>query len=364
MVECVKIKFIFVIFFCLFLFIGLFGCAEQENGQGVSPTPGKEILVAQDSGYSRPIWCGGGELLAYIADWSDISSYNIQTGQRVEIAERSILPIVCTPSGERLIYLDSDGAGWDDNSIEPGTLGLWTYEFKTKERRQLAIVYTEEVTPFGENILSPDGRKLFLGLRPKKRVELLESAPGIIWSATKRTASSFVWLPDSSGVVMSYWNEELGRDVLDISTFIPEKKTTRIDPRSKEIVLRRFDGDDGLYMKVWDSSSAGPREIKRCVLDMDKKEASCESVLKRDRDILDFDLSPDGKTIFFAEAGERCVKMIKGGGGARCIAPPGERFIYRVNISPDGRWVAYVADDKPFYKPYENQILIYRIKND
>jgi hypothetical protein len=364
MIERVKNKSIFAIIFCLVLFIGLSGCSEQETGQGVSPALGKEILVAQDSGYSRPIWCGGEELLVYIADWSDISSYNIQTGQRVEIAERSILPIVCTPDGGRLIYLDSDGAGWDDNSIEPGTLGLWTYEFKTKEKRQLAIVYTEEVTPFGENILSPDGKKLLLGLRPKKRVEPLESAPEIIWSDTKRTASSFVWLPDSSGVVKSHWNEELGRDVLDISTFVSEKETTRIDPHSKEIVLRRFDGDDGLYMKVWDSTSAGAREIKRCVLDMEKKSASCESVLKRDRDIFDFDLFSDGKTVLFTEKGGRCVKMIKGGGKGKCITPSGERVVFRFNISPDGRWVAYVADDKPFYKPYENEIFIYRIKND
>lgn len=356
MTDRVKNKFIFVIFFCLVLLLGLSGYVEAKAGQRESFIQAKEILVAENADYSRPIWCGGGELIVYtyVANWPHISFYNVKTGQNEEIADYSILPIVCSPNGESLIYLDSDGAGWDDNSVEPGTLGLWSYEFSSKEKRQLAIVYTEEIAPFGESILSPDGRKLYLGKRPKKKVEPSENDPEIIWSDTKRTASSFLWLPDSSGVVMSHWNEELGRDVLDISTFVPEKESTTIDPHSKEIVLRRFDGDKGIYMKVYDGNASGAREIKRCVLDMEKKDASCESVLKRDRDILDFDISPDGETVLFTEKGGRCVKMIKSGGGkARCVTPPGDYLVYDLSLSPGAKRLAYTADDNLYYKPFK-----------
>lgn len=359
----VKIKSFFVIFFCFLLLLGSSGCGEQEAGQRESFTSGKEILVAEDSGYSSPIWCAAGELLAYTADWGDISFYNLKTGKSEEIKERSILPIVCTPGGERLIYLDSDGAGWENNTVEPGTLGLWIYEFKTKERILLAIVYTEEVTPFNESILSPDGKKLYLGKHPKKIVEPAENALEIVWSETLRTASSFVWLSDSSGWVLSHWNEKFGRDVLDISFLAPDKSSITIDPRSKEILLRRFDGDESIYLKVWDGSSAGAREIKRCSLDLENKSASCESVLKRDIDILDFDLSPDGKSLFFTEKDGKCVKEIKDG-KVKCITPERDIFVYRFRISPDGKWIGYIADDEPFYKPFENAIFLYRIKDE
>lgn len=363
MIDFVKNKPIFISLFFLVLLFSLSCYGDAKAGQQGGSSLGKVILVAENSGYSRPIWCGGGELLAYTADWGDISFFNVKTGKSEEIKERSILPIVCTQDGERLIYLDSDGAGREDNTVEPGTLGLWTYEFKTNERRLLTIVYTEEVTPFGESILSPNGKKLYLGKRPKKSVEPIENAPEIIWSDTKRTASSFVWLPDSSGVVKSHWNRELERDVLDISFFTPEKRSITIDPRSHEIFLLPIGEEGALYMKVWDGTSVGAREIQRCALDLENNSASCESVLRRDRDILDFNLSPDGKDFLFTEKGGRCVKMIKGG-KAGCVTPPRDIFVYRFNISLDGRWIGYIADDEPFYKPFENAIFLYRLKDE
>ncbi len=341
----------------LILFLSLSGCAETLKVKTSSGTiQGKEILVADNNIYPHPIWCGGGSELVYMPNFGDIASYNIRTSKSQKIAERSIMPLTCTQDVERLIYLDSEGIGWEDGSIEEETMGLWSYDFEAKEHRQLAIVYTNELAPFGESILSPDGKKLLLGKRPKKSIEPTEPTPKVIWSETKRAASSFTWLADSSGVVSSHWNSKLGRDVLDVSTFDPEKKAFTLDPGSSEILLSPVSIGNALYMKAWDGKSAGAREIVRCALDQEEQGASCETLFKSNGDIINFYILPDGETVVFTEKGGRCVKIIKRGDETpQCITPPGEHFVHNFSVSPDASLVAYTVKGKLYYRPFETE---------
>ena len=354
-----------IVLFLIVLF-SISGCVGLKHlGDGAGEDSGEEILVARDAVYPRPIWCARGKVLVYMEDWSSIFFYDIRTGQKEEIAESSIMPLVCTPDGERLIYLDSDGAGWEDGSIEHGTLGAWIYEFKTKRRQQLAIIYTADVLPYSESILSPDGQKILLGRRPRASVEAPETAPEIIWSRNERTPSSTLWLADSSAVAKSYWDPELGRDIIEVLTLTPEKKTLKIDPRSTEIRLWQLNRQEMVYMKVWDAKTTEPSKVLRCALDLKNESASCETVLMRPGQIIDFDILPDGETMVFSEVGGRCVQSFRRGSTkATCITPPKNHFVHNFSVSPDGEWIAYIANNERSYRSHESALYVHKIPDE
>jgi tricorn protease-like protein len=70
----------------------------------------------------------------------------------------------------------------------------------------------------------------------------------------------------------------------------------------------------------------------------------CESPLKRDNSVLEYDITVDGEQIVFLKQGNTCAWHIKSGSAeAKCVV---QNVGPIVSISPDGKWLAFIRHRK------------------
>lgn len=339
-----------------FLFIALYGCGGLKQEKDVAKKyTGEPILLSRDAYY--PLWCGN-DALIYILDEStheryveeEVYRYDIHTGRRFLVGKGSedvyIAPMACTPDGKWLVYLNK-------GSIRHGVLDIWRYETSTGRHEKIAIAH--DVVGFDEGILSPDGKKLFLGKKPDVDIEMPEPKLEIVWSGIgiKNEPSGAVWLPDSSAVITSitsYWGRRDRNDDIVIEVLNPQRKTVIFKPDELSSLNLLFSDKQGrIYLYFWDSN--GKEHISRCNVAPEEKAISCEDVIvEKDHEVLEFDLFSDNETVAFTKDDDTCVKAMRiGEKKPYCITPPIDKlghYIFthkgNIKISPDDKRLAFV----------------------
>lgn len=336
------------------LFIFLNGCAGMK-GKGVAlKNPGEPVLVSPDTNYM--IWCGP-DALIYIYTERDVTRYvedvvywyDVYTGRRVLIGKETedihIAPMACTPDGKWLVYLNKGSLRWDESGVNV-ILDVWRYEVSTGRHEKIAI--TRDIAGFDKGILSPDGKKLFLGEKPLEEVEMPEPKWEIVWSELQ-DVSDALWFRDSSAVFTYYWGRRDSNGDMVIEAISPERKTVIFNPDElNDFNLFYSDKRGRIYMYFWNSNEK--RHVVRCNVDPEEKSVSCEDVfVEGDHTVEDLEVFSDGEFIAFTEDDGRCVKAIGiGGKKARCITPLIDTLgNYRtpsgmsIRISPDDKWLAF-----------------------
>lgn len=350
----------------LFLLIVIFsvnGCKGEEAGPDKAPplrqAPGvsvdkdagvneegarktkekKEILVSETTHEVRPIWCGPTLSLVYSDLYKGMFLHEVETGVKTKVAEGWNTPLGCTRDGKWLLYLG--GVHWDKETGKKELAEIWRYGLSSGKRERFAVTELSDALNIGENIPSPDGWGVFLGQDPGEGVETAEPAWEVVRTKDKQSHSSSIWLGEPRAVVSSRWSFKDKRDLLEVDILTPERRSITLDPGLSEFLLKLTDGQDRVYMKVWDKGSGEARRIVRCTLDLDEESVSCQTVLERRSHIVDFDVFPDNETIAFAEKGEKCVMLMRPDETkAECITTGWYKPIYKISISPDGKWLA------------------------
>jgi len=363
----------------VFSLIALNGCAGLYQGEKVAArNTGAPVLVSPDSDHM--IWCGN-DALIYAYDESDyeryfkteIYWYDIHTGRKVMVGKEGddydnmfpveatnkqqteedgketgdyfIFPMACTPDGKWFVYLDKGSLRWDESKVK-SLLDVWRYEVSTGRHEKIAIA--RDIAGFDNGILSPDGKKLFLGEKPMEEVEMPEPKWEIVWSELE-DLSGAVWFRDSSAVITSYWGRRDRNDDMVVEVVSPERKTVVFNPDE----LRNFnlfysDKEGRIYVYFWDKS--GKRHIVRCSVYPEEKATSCEDLfVEGDRKVNDLEVFADGEAVAFTEDDGRCIKAVRTGEErAYCITPPIDTLgNYRISpgesirISHDDRWLAF-----------------------
>lgn len=336
----------------IFFLAAMHGCAGLKEASGITGEGKGEILVARDVANRRPAWCGQKTSLVYsVTDydesaWEEVYRYDIEAGRNIKIVDQGS-PIACTPDGEWLLYRDRSSYRIEKDDSENAVVDLWRYEFKTKRLQRIATASEPDLGAIGEGIISPSGRKLYLGREPGESIEMPAPKWETLWSRSKMHNS--VWLSDSSGMVGTYFNWEDRKEHIAIQQFTPEEKLIVLRPPSARPVRSiQVAGRNRIYMRIHSGGEGvdghGKDLVFSCDINRSEATLSCVDMLEIDRNIQDYDLLSDGETMVFMEEGDRCVRVRhKGEKGAPCITAPKYDLGNHLTISPDGRWVAFTV---------------------
>jgi len=313
------------------LFTGLTCYAADKQGlvrRCEASEGSKGILVEQNVALKSPVWCGENAFVitneTLGVRWVDFLNKKVVTIHR----DPYVGAVDCSRDGRWLVYVDTRSSRYDRGTYERLVVDFWRYDFKTGQRQKFAIAQ-------GGGKWSPDGKK-FLFYRSKPRYSMEQPQPKweLVWP---KTDGSGEWLADSSGLVIIHnkkiyverinegpiqsFNIDLGY-IMDLKV----DRLNRIYLISRLISSDRKRIEKGLLL--------------RCVMEGDTLE--CEDALKRNNQILRYDITPDGKQIVFLEEGNTCAWYKDGDAEPLCLA----QQAVKVNISPDGKWLAFVRHRK------------------
>lgn len=334
------VPFFLAVFFVsmIVLFTALTCYAADKQGLVGKGEPGeqiKEILVEQNVTLRSPVWCGENsfvitnEILGM--RWVDFVNKKVVTIH----PNPYVGAVDCTRDGSWLVYVDTRSSRYDKGTYERGVVDFWRYDLKTGQRQRFAIAQ-------GGGEWSPDGKKfLFYGSKPQSSME--QPKPKWEFVCSKGDWSSgggfeAQWLANSSSIVILY------RDKLYIEKFGTKDPVKLIDIDLGDITHLKVDRSDRIYLISRlisrDKKRIEKGRLLRCIIKGDTLE--CKDALKRNNPILRYDITPDGKQIVFLEEGNTCAWYKDGDAEPLCLA----QQAVKVNISPDGNWLAYVRHRK------------------
>ena len=355
----------------LFLFlcypVGWAGLAPAEEEAGVGVEGSNDWLVQRDIGgglsFSLVRWCGSSALLVYGDDfgteWVDLG------GRKVKVSEKGTdYPVDCSPDGKWVIYRDRESARIykdkrgriPDNIVDDGVgwhgfvMDLYRYEVSTGTRQKFAMVRDDSSA-----LVSPDGSKVFLGIKHDIATKMPEPAWEVLWTEGEGFYLDELWFPDSSGVAAQLWGEvtTLVVEFFGVTGWSKEFDLEQLDVGVRLGVnasLHAVDGEGGLYYSTSEKYGDGSRRylyyFYRCRIE--ERELLCDKTGKLGVKMMshsDVRFLPSGDVIF-KEEGDDCIRLLKSGGGsAECIAGKqyGEELYDEVNlvgVSSDGRLLA------------------------
>lgn len=316
-----------------------------------------ELIIARDVTLDRQVWCGNKILLVALKNGKTMEIDTLNNKSRVISHPHNVTLEACTSDNEWMIYSNRQSVRWDKGSYERGVVDFWRYNLKTGKRQKFAIAED------GSDIeISPDGKKfLFDSSQPKTYIRQPEPKWELIWPSgkwgPKGTLGGIVeahWLSDSSKILI------LARDKKDkkYKFFVEETGKNKISQLSTNLENMyinglRIDRANRIYILASPVSSFSrlPKasdlkySLFRCSIKGETLD--CEEILKRDKSIESFDITPDGKKIVFKEEIEApwrkntCIWLFEEGASeVKCITPNAtDNSVF--SISPDGRWVAY-----------------------
>ncbi len=330
-----------------FLFCLNVAFAAEKHGSknpGVNATEQNQMLITDKADELRPVWCGRDIGLVYTFTYENMFWHDIDTGEKVIIDGGQSIPLACSPDGKWLVYISSAVRSDEGDAEKKEVVDLWRFEFETGKREKFIVVDMNDIMMIRGAVFSPDGQKFFPGRRPVESIEMPEPVWKVVWAQKDWNPSSAVWLGDSSGIISTNWNSHNKKDFLEVRLLSSGKKNITIDLEYDDYLLWATgkDKQNKFYMKVWDGQSIEARRVVRCDIDLKTEKASCETILKRDRHIFDFDVFSDGKTIVFTEDGGQCVYILrKGKEKAECLAGAEDFFVSYIKLSPDESQVAF-----------------------
>ena len=358
-----KIKRSFFLFFVL-LCLSLVGCAGENEPKEKSPEkvvtpreevkageeerepkeesrPGKEIFVDSSLTAYRVLWCGKKNSLVYDKD-EGLFVYDVESGLKVRVGGAYLSPLGCSPDGEWLVYEDRLINRFDDDNIEQRNLFLWRYELKTGKRQKFLIaddVYTSGVDGA---IFAPVDNTIYLANKPATTMEMPEPKWEVVW--LERNTIGKAWLKEPLALVGSGKSMSHSGPMIEIDVLSPYKKKIELDSGFNHPFLIMTDAQDRVYMR-------DDKRIVRCSFDLDNEVISCGSVFLGDiiaetNSSFGFDITNDGNFVVFSKWRDSCVRIRRiGESKGRCITSTDHKVDTDVDISPDGKWLAYKTFD-------------------
>jgi hypothetical protein len=307
-----KREIIIAILFCVIaLFPDIKSYADEQK---------KEILVARDVALNPPLWCGDNAFVVsserFGLKWIDFLNK-----KEVKISSSAYVGIVdCTSDGEWIVYVDTKSSRWDKGSYERGVVDFWRYSLKTGKRQKFAVAS-------GGGKRSPDGKKILFDYpKPRTYVEQPEPNWEMVWTgqgiSTEQGFAAY-WLADSDRRVIT----TISDDKVYIEKYSKDEPARLLNPNIDlgDINNLKIDAHDKIYIlsrvkqKMNKKTMYGKARLLKCSIN--GKNFECEDVLKRDKDIVRFDITPDGKKILFQESVEAVTPHIEPTEGLRMRSP-------------------------------------------
>jgi tricorn protease-like protein len=344
------------------LILGFTGYAADKqisaNGEKT-----KEILVARDVTLQSHVWCGDNTFLVVdkekrlrVIDLLNSKSKLISNPHNVTLE-------TCTSDGEWLVYSNRQSVRWDKGSYERGVIDFWRYNLKTGKRQKFAVA-----SDGSDMEISPNGTRFFFtGSKPKSFIKQPEPKWDLVWSKGSRKPTEVKWLNDSSSIVILSMNR-LSEDKLLIEE--PDKNSIRQFNIDLGLIEKlRIDKSNRIYLlaspkpPIRISSLDLQYRLQRCSIKGENLD--CEDVLKHDKGIANFAITPDGKKIFYQESVEAvtpnieieglqvrapvaftwrektCIWLFEEGTPeVKCITPNATgNSVF--SVSPNGRWLVF-----------------------
>lgn len=223
---------------------------------------------------------------------------------------------------------------------------LYRYEVSTGKIEKFA---TRRNRPESVDVISPDGKKAFLGGTHNTPFKMPEPAWEMRWLKSEWAHLDPVWLADSSGIVTMIFDERsnvsLGVEIFGENgwskEFIPGRDLDIKGPLGNAMAIK----DKTISLGTWDSYSEGKMGRGRdyyYICDIKQSGLNC-------REILEFDLKfphirdavlPNGD-IIYKESEDKCIRRFSQSKvRTECILDgPDMGGFY--GISPDGTRIAY-----------------------
>jgi len=288
---------------------------------------GNPNLVAKAGNATSPVWSPDGSKIAFLDDNEQNKINIIPVGKDGKPAGEKVT--INAPEGTKGVTLLT---GWSKNN-KIGTIisrvkrGLYNMP---ADGGQTVMVFNGDAS---QPRWSPDGKQIFFRKAADQQVQ--------------------GWSDNKLAVVPADGGE--GKDILSLHErkigFMPYGTGIRVSPNGQKIVFsgKKID-DDTVYInrypttQIWTTPINGSELIK---ITNPPAPYSDDSPC----------WSPDGKSVAFIRTefkesrmnmyGEMGIYIVNASGGEpRLLMLEPEEFIYSINWSPDGKWIAYLKGDK------------------
>ncbi len=151
-----------------------------------------------------------------------------------------------------------------------------------------------------------------------------------------------------------------------VEVLSPERKTIFLEQRAKYILHLIADRENNFYMQVSNEEFEPDliNEIIRCSVELKEKKLSCTPALK-DYSIKGFDVSSTGEAFAFMEWRIGTCVRIAGmeNREAPCVTKASYHPGFYVDISPDNKWLVFVAFSQEEDAAFTNDLYLVKIKD-
>lgn len=321
-----------VLFSIVILFICIQSYADEKK-TAANETQNKEILVARDVTLGPPLWCGDDKFVVS-SERLGLRWIDFLNNKTIKIHSNAYVGgIDWTPDCEWLVYVDTRSGRYDKGSEEKSVYDFSRYNFKTGKHQKFAIAR-------GGGKWSPDGKRfLFNGIKPKSRMDQPDPKWNLVWSQKDwPTGKGFdsAWLGDSSGVVI------INDDKFYIERY-EGNKSVQLQPLQVNVDLGdiwnlKVDKLNRIYVLSRPKLRKEGKTLMRCQISGNILQ--CKKIIKEGKEIIVYDITPEGENIVFREERNECAWLLReGSSNAECINP----FVgAMVSFSNNGKWLSFV----------------------
>jgi Tol biopolymer transport system component len=304
------------------------GLGRRGGGLWTVPASGgNPILVAEAGNASSPVWSPDASKIAFLDYYEDNKINIIPVSKDGKPAGKKVT--IDAPEGTKVVTLLT---GWGKNNKIGTIIGRVQVALYTmpKEGGQATMVYRGSAN---QPRWFPDGKQILF----RKDADQQEDG----WPDHKLAV-----IPADGGEdtnILSGHDDNIG--------FMPFGMGNRLSPNGEKIVIsaKKID-DDTVYIGNYPT-----RQIWTTPINGGKLTKITNPPVPYSDDCPCW--SPDGKSIAFVRSelkedrgdryGEMGIYLVNSSGGApKLLTLEPEKFIYSINWSPNGKWIAYFRGDK------------------